>query len=487
MIDFSQLSISQIRSGLLSTKFSATDIVNFFLTRINSLDPKIQAFITITKDLAQIQAKKIDQKIKRNQPLGLLAGSVMAVKDIYLTRGVQTTAGSQLLKGYLPQYSSTVYKKLIKEDSIIIGKTNTDTFAFGASTENSGYFTTKNPWNFHMVPGGSSGGSAAAQSANFCTFALGTDTGGSIRQPASLCGVSGIKPTYGRNSRFGITSMASSFDCPGAFAHTVADLAQITQVTAGFDQHDATTSSQPVPNYLDQLDKFSLRGLKIGLPSEYFTSQVDSQVRRQVQLAIDVFIKNGAIVKEISLPSTSLGIDVYYVLVPCEISANMSRYDGLRFGQSAPADNLIDSYFATRGQFMEAELKRRILIGTYCLSSGYYDAYYIQAAKVRTIIKQEFASAFKDVDIILTPVSPTTAWPIGEKINDPLQMYLADVLTVNVNVAGLPALALPCGLADNGLPVGFQLIGNYFEEDKLFSLGYQFQQHTDFHLFTPKL
>jgi len=487
MTDFSNLNINQIKTGLESGKFKAVDIVNFYLDRINLFDSKIKAFITVTKDTALSQAQKIDQKIKDNKPLGKLAGSIMAVKDIYLTKGIQSTSGSQVLKGFIPQYSSTIYEKLINQDAIIIGKTNTDTFAFGASTENSGFFTSHNPWNLDMVPGGSSGGSAAALSSDFCTFSLGTDTGGSIRQPASLCGVSGIKPTYGLNSRYGITAMASSFDCPGAFAKNVLDLASITQVTSGFDKHDATTSQNKPVDYLDCLDKYSLKGSKIGLPKQYFTKDVDPQVKTQVQKAIDVFIKNGAIVRDISLPSTSLGIDVYYVLVPCEISSNMARYDGLRFGQSVDTDNLIDTYFQTRGKFMEAELKRRILIGTYCLSSGYYDAYYLKAAQVRTIIKQEFASAFKDVDVILTPVSPTTAWPIGQKANDPLKMYLADVLTVNVNVAGLPALSIPCGFDNKNLPVGFQLIGNYFEEDKLFSLGHQFQQITDFHTYKPKL
>ena len=487
MIDITTLTINQIRQGLLDKLFTATDVVNFYLDRIKKIDPLIKAFITVTDKQALSQAKKLDDKINQAKKIGNLAGSCMAVKDIYLTKDIETTSASQVLKGFIPQYSSTIYQRLLDQDAIIIGKTNTDCFAFGASTENSGFFTTKNPWNTKLVPGGSSGGSAAAQVSDLCTFALGTDTGGSIRQPASLCSVTGIKTTYGRNSRYGITAMASSFDAPGAFAANCQDLATVLSQTAGFDSHDATSSQEPVPNYTKLLDKFDLKGLRVGLPKQYFEG-IDDEVKTKVEEASKIFAKRGAKLVPISLPNTSLGIDVYYVLVPCEISANMARYDGLRFGQSAKdADNLVDLYFKSRGQFMEPELKRRILIGTYFLSSGYYDAYYLQASKVRTIIRQEFQQELAKVDVILTPVSPTTAWPIGEKVNDPLKMYLADVLTVCVNVAGLPALSLPCGFDNKGLPIGLQLIGNYFEEDKLLSVGHQFQKITDFHLKKPKL
>lgn len=482
MIDVTTLTIKQIRQNLIDKKFSAVDLVKAYLARIKAIDPNIKAFITITDKQALLSAKAIDKKIKKGQKLGKLAGSCMAVKDIYLTQGIESTSASQLLKGYIPQYSSTIYQRLLDQDAILIGKTNTDTFAFGASTENSGFFTTKNPWNTNMVPGGSSGGSAAAQASNLATFALGTDTGGSIRQPSSLCGVTGLKVTYGRNSRYGITAMASSFDTPGIFANNCQDLATVLSQTAGFDRFDATSSHKIVPNYPKQLDKSNLKGLKIGLPRQYFDG-LDQDTKARVEESVQILKKHGAIIKSISLPNTSLGIDVYYVLVSCEISANMARYDGLRFGQSVDnAKDLTDLYFQTRGKFMEPELKRRILIGTYCLSSGYYDAYYLQASKVRTIIKNEFKKALSDVDILLAPVSPTTAWPIGEKVNDPLQMYLADVLTVPVNVAGLPALSLPCGFDSQGLPVGLQLIGNYFTEDKLLSIGHQFQKITDFHL-----
>jgi aspartyl-tRNA(Asn)/glutamyl-tRNA(Gln) amidotransferase subunit A len=487
-VEIWKLTISEIQSLLTKGELTPTQYLNYYLSRIEKFDCQLQAFITPTPDLARNWVEKIETKLKNSLPLGKLTGLPLAVKDIFLTEGVQSTAGSQILKGFIPPYSSTVYQRLIDEDAILVGKTNTDPFAFGASTENSGYFPTKNPWDVTRIPGGSSGGSAAAIAAQLAHVALGTDTGGSIRQPASMCGISGIKPTYGRNSRYGITAMASSFDCPGALARHVTDLALVTEIMAGNDPLDATSSNLPVPAYSQMLNSTPLQGLKIGIPKEYFGEGIDSEVKTQVMAASELFQKQGAILSDISLPSTSLGIDVYYTLVPCEISANMARYDGVRFGQTAQnTTNLIDTYFQTRGQFLEPELKRRILIGTYALSSGYYDAYYIKASQIRTLIKQEFENAFNSVDVILAPVAPTTAWPLGQKVNDPLAMYLADVNTVCVNVAGLPALALPCGFDSQSLPIGFQLIGNYFEEAKLFSLGHQFQQLTDYHLQVPKL
>ncbi|MFA4826917.1 MAG: Asp-tRNA(Asn)/Glu-tRNA(Gln) amidotransferase subunit GatA [Candidatus Shapirobacteria bacterium] len=487
-MDLSLTTISQIRQLLLAKKIKAVDIVKYYLDRIKKYDPQIQSFITVTEKEAKKQAKVIDDKITAGQSLGALAGSVMAVKDIFLTKGIETTAGSKVLKSYFPEYSSTVYQRLVDQDAILIGKTNTDCFAFGVSTENSGYFTTHNPWNLSMVPGGSSGGSAAAEVASLCTFALGTDTGGSIRQPASLCGVTGLKPTYGRNSRYGITSMASSFDCPGSFGHSVEDIAQVLKITAGQDSFDATSSQVKVDDYPALLSSVKLSGLKIGLPKEYFTGSINPEVKQKVLDAAKVYETAGAQIIDVSLPNTDLGIAVYYVLIPCEISANMARYDGIRFGQSrSDAKDLLSYYLQTRGDFMEPELKRRILIGTYALSAGYFDAYYLKAAKVRTLIKNEFIATFKKVDVILAPVSPTPAWPIGQKVNNPLEMYLADVYTCCINVAGLPGLALPCGFDSQNLPVGFQLIGNYFEESKILSAGHQYQELTDFHLQTPKL
>ena len=487
-MDYSTFSIPQIRQLLLDKKATAVEITKFFIEKIKLIDPKIKAFITITEKEALEKAAEIDKKITNNETIGKLAGSIMAVKDIFLTKDIETTASSQLLKGYIPQYSSTVCQKLLDQDAIIIGKTNTDPFAFGGSTENSGFFTTKNPWNLDMIPGGSSGGSAAAVSANLCHFALGTDTGGSIRQPASLCGVSGLKPTYGLNSRFGITAMASSFDCPGVFARSVDDIATVTQITAGHDKKDATSTHQTIPDYSSLLDSVNLKGLKIGLPKEYFTDAINPEVKAKVLEAAKVLESQGTILKEVSLPSTNLGLAVYYILVPSEISANMSRYEGIRFGQTVPdSSNIISYYMNIRGQFMEPEVKRRIIIGTYALSSGYYDAYYTKAAKVRTLIKQEFEKVLADVDVILAPVSPTTAWKIGEKCSNPLEMYLADAYTVCINVAGVPSLALPCGFNSNNLPIGFQLIGNFFEESKIMSIGHQYQQITDYHFKKPPI
>lgn len=487
-MDIQNLSINTIRQSLIAKKFSALELTKSYLARIAKIDPKVKAFITVTDTLALKTATSLDQKIASGQKLGKLAGSLLATKDNFLTSGTRTTAGSKVLKDYIPPYSSTLYQKLLCQDLIPVGKTNTDAFTFGASTENSGFFTTKNPWNLNLVPGGSSGGSAAALSANLCTFALGTDTGGSVRQPASLCSVTSLKPTYGRNSRFGITAMASSFDCPGAFAKTAADLSLISQIMAGHDPHDATSSLLPVSNYPKLLLKTKLKGLKIGLPRQYFSDPIDPEVKTLVQFTATIFEKQGAKLIDISLPNSNLALAVYYILVPCEISANMARYDGIRFGSSIKdSKDLLAHYLETRGKYMEDELKRRILIGTYALSAGYFDAYYLKAAKVRTLIKNEFASAYNKVDLLLAPVSPTPAWPIGQKVNDPLKMYLADVYTCPVNVAGLPALALPGGFTAGNLPVGFQLIGNYFTEARLFSVGHQFQQLTDYHLKTPNL
>lgn len=479
--------ISQITTDLKTKKYSARQITQQYLDKIHKLDPVLNAFVTVSNEYALKQADIIDSKIAKQEPLGPLAGTSMGVKDIFLTKGIRTTSSSKVLENYIPQYSSTVFQKLEDAGAILVGKTNTDTFAFGASTENSGFFPTKNPWDTTLVAGGSSGGSSAAQAANLVTFSTGTDTGGSIRLPASLCGVSGIKTTYGLNSRYGITAMGSSFDCPGVFANTVEDLAILTKVTAGLDPHDATSSPNPVPDYPSLFNGVNLKGLKIGLPKEYFTDPLDPEIKKSVLQAADFFQSQGAIVSEVSLPSSHLGVAVYYILIPSEVSANMARYDGLRFGNSKQGiTDLLEYYAQTRGEYMEPELKRRILIGTYVLSTGYFDAYYTKASKVRTLIKQEFQDVLSKVDVLLAPVSPTCAWPLGQKANDPLSMYLADIYTVCINVAGLPSLAIPCGFSSANLPIGFQLVGNYFQEDKLFSIGHQYQQATDFHLQEPK-
>ncbi len=480
--------IRQIQADLIAKKYSASELVAQYNSKIETSNSSLNSFLTTTPDYALTLAKNLDKKISSGGQLSKLDGATMAVKDIFLTNGIRTTSGSHLLENYIPTYSSTVFNHLESEGAILLGKTNTDTFAFGASTENSGFGPTKNPWNQSLVSGGSSGGSAVAVAADLATFATGTDTGGSIRQPASLCGVTGLKPTYGRNSRYGITAMASSFDCPGVFASTVEDVALLTEVTAGKDEHDATSSPTMVPEYSKLLTSINIKGLRIGLPKEYFTNPLDPETKTKVLEAAKWFESKGAILKEVSLPSSNLGIAVYYILVPSEISANMARYDGLRFGNSRrDITDLWEYYATTRGEYMEPELKRRILIGTYVLSAGYFDAYYTKASQVRTLIITEFKEVLSQVDVLLAPVSPTPAWPIGQKADDPLSMYLADIYTVCVNVAGLPGLALPCGFNPAGLPLGFQLIGNYFEEAKLFSLGHQYQQATTFHLQEPKL
>ncbi len=480
--------IRQIQSDLLAKKYSAKELVSDYNQKIVKHNPILNAFLTTTPELAIEKAKKVDQKLADNKTLLKLDGATMGVKDIFLTKDIRTTSGSKLLENFVPNYSSTVYERLENSGAIIVGKTNTDTFAFGGSTENSGYGPTKNPWNISLVPGGSSGGSAVSQVSDLATFNTGTDTGGSIRQPACLCGVSGIKPTYGLNSRYGITAMASSFDSPGVFANTVEDLALLTEVTAGVDTRDATSSPLLVPEYSSLLSSVNLKGLRIGLPKEYFTDPLDLETKQKILEAVKFFESQGAIIKDVSLPSSNLGIAIYYILVPSEISANMARYDGLRFGSSKKdITDLWDYYQSTRGEYMEPEIKRRILIGTYLLSAGYYDAYFTKASQVRTLIINEYKKVFSEVDILLTPVSPTPAWPIGQKSNDPLAMYLADIYTVCVNVAGLPSLAIPCGFSSSNLPIGMQLIGNYFNESTLFSVGHQYQQKTNFHLQEPRL
>ncbi len=482
-----KLDISSLQADFRSKKYSVFEFVEKQLSKIQTQNQKLNAILTVTNDFALNKAKEADINFSNGQ-IRPLEGITLAVKDIFLTQGIRTTSGSKVLENYIPQYSSTVYQRLENAGAILVGKTNTDTFAFGASTENSGYGPTRNPWDLNLIPGGSSGGSAAAQAAGLCVVSTGTDTGGSIRQPSSMCSVSGIKPTYGRNSRYGITAMASSFDCPGFFANNVADLATLLQITANWDPHDATSSKKPVPNYPQLLNQLDLKTLTIGLPKEYFGPGLDSEVKETIQKAISELEKSGVKFKEVSLPKTNLGIAVYYILVPCEISSNMARYDGLRFGsRSQDMKDLLEYYLKTRGQFMEPEMKRRIIIGTYCLSAGYYDAYYHRASQVRQLIRQEFAEVFEKVDLLLTPASPTPAWPIGQKNNDPLAMYMADVYTVCANVAQIPGLVIPSGFTSKNLPVGLQLLGPHFSEDKLFSLGHQFQQLTNHHQKEPIL
>lgn len=455
------LTIKYISEGLRKKKFSAKEISENYLDRIKRLDGQLDSFLTILNKEPLEQAEKVDKLISEDQEVGLLAGVPYALKDVVVTKNIKTTAGSKILADFNPPYSATVFEKLESENAVLLGKTNLDEFAMGGSTENSAFKVTKNPWDKSFVPGGSSGGSAAALAADFCAFSIGSDTGGSIRQPASFCGVVGLKPTYGRVSRYGLIAMASSLDQIGPFTKTSEDAALILNALSGFDKKDSTSVKREATDFTKGLTG-NINGIKIGIPKEYFDEGVDQSVKETVEKAINKLAGLGAKIVEISLPSSKASIAVYYLIMPSEVSANLARFDGVRFG-------------GTRELF-GAEVKRRIMLGTYALSSGYYDAYYLKAAKVRTLIHQEFQKAFKKVDVIAGPTSPILPFKIGEKANDPLQMYLADILTVPVNLAGLPGISIPCGVV-SGLPVGLQIIGNHWQEQKILNLAHTYEQN----------
>ena len=463
-MDLAKISIKEAAEGLKSKKFSAKELCSAVFTRIDKLEAELDAFLLFTKELAEKQAEKVDELINDNQQVPVLAGVPVALKDIIVTKGVRTTAASKILEDFIPPYSATVFEKLERSGSVIIGKTNLDEFACGGSTENSAYKTTKNPWDLSMVPGGSSGGSAAAVTADMCIYALGSDTGGSIRQPASFCGVVGLKPTYGRVSRYGLLAMASSFDQIGPITKTVEDSAIVLNEIAGYDPYDSTSVKKELPDYTSFL-KPTINGVKIGVPSEFFGEGVVPEVAEAVKKALSKLEELGAELVKVSLPRTKEAIAVYYLIMPSEVSANLARYDGIRFGGS-------------RDKF-GPEIKRRIMLGTYALSAGYYDAYYLKAARVRTLISREFRQAFEKVDVIVGPVSPILPFKIGERVSDPLQMYLADILTVPVNLAGLPGMSIPCGLV-SGLPVGLQIIADQWQEGKIFNVAYAYEQNFPF-------
>ncbi|MDP2873758.1 MAG: Asp-tRNA(Asn)/Glu-tRNA(Gln) amidotransferase subunit GatA [bacterium] len=465
------LSIAQAKKLLQERKTSASELVESCLSRIAEVDRKLNAFITVTEDYAKQTAREIDQKLAAGEKLGPLAGIPIALKDIYSTQGIATTAGSNVLQGYIPPYDATAVKKLKEAGAIIVGKTNLDAFAHGGSGENSDFGPTKNPYDLTKVPGGSSSGSAVSVAVGESLVAMGTDTGGSIRLPASFCNVVGLKPTYGRVSRYGVIAMASSLDCIGHFTRTVEDSALVLSVTAGHDPYDATSREEPVPDYVSSARK-PPTPIKIGLPKEYFREGLDPAVNDLVLAAVKKMEELGATISEVSLPHTEAALAVYYVICPSEVSANLARFDGIRFGHS-------------RDHF-GAEAKRRIMLGTYALSAGYFDAYYLQAQKVRSLIVQDFAKVFKQVDVLVAPVSPTLAFNLGEKVNDPLAMYLSDVLTVPMNLAGVPSLAVPCGFAGD-LPVGLQIIGPALAEEKLFRLGNAYEQVTNFWQKVPEV
>lgn len=464
MKNLTALTIKEAAAGLRKKEFTSKELTSNFLEQINKLDKDVKAFLSVTADMALKQAEKADKLLFSGQSNSPLTGIPLALKDVIVTKNVKTTAGSKILGDFIPPYSATVNEKLENTTSVLLGKTNMDEFAMGASTENSGFHITKNPWDFTRVPGGSSGGSVAAVSSNMCSYALGSDTGGSIRQPASFCGVVGLKPTYGRVSRYGLIAMSSSLDQIGPITKTVEDAALVLNEISGFDQRDSNSSREKVPDYTKYLTP-KIKGLKIGVPKEFFSEGVDSNVKDTVKISIDRLQSLGATIVDISLPSSKEAVSVYYLIMPSEVSSNLARYDGIRFGGS-------------RDLFGQ-EVKRRTMLGTYALSSGYYDAYYLKASKVRTLITKEFQKAFTKVDLIVGPTCPTLPFKIGEKTQDPLQMYLADILTVQANLAGLPAISIPCGLV-SGLPVGLQIIGNNWQEGRIFQAAYNYEQNFPF-------
>jgi aspartyl-tRNA(Asn)/glutamyl-tRNA(Gln) amidotransferase subunit A len=460
------LSVVETARKIAAGEITASALVDAMLARIESVDRELGAYLQVDRDGARLAAKEIDRKRAANQPLGKLGGVPIALKDVLVTRGVATTAGSKILAGWIPPYDATVVAKLRAEGAILLGKLNCDEFAMGSSTERSAYKKTLNPWDPKRVPGGSSGGSSAAVAAGLCAASLGTDTGGSIRQPAAFCGVVGLKPTYGRVSRYGVVAFASSLDQVGPLARTVGDAALMLEVTAGVDPNDATSLSAEVPRYTEALTG-NITNLRVGLPHEYFKDGIEPEVRAAVERTVVALRERGAIPIDISLPHTHLALPAYYIVAPAEASSNLARYDGIRYGRAGEgAKDLLDLYCKTRGAGFGPEVKRRIMLGTYALRSGYYDAYYKKAQQVRTLIKRDFEKAFRHVDVVLTPTTPTAAFPFGAK-STPIDMYMADVFTLSCNLAGLPGISVPCGLTKDNLPIGVQLLGKPLDEPTL--------------------
>lgn len=494
MTNLTALTIKETAEGLATGQFTSEQVTQAYLDRIDELNPKLNAYLSVFRDTALVAARESDERRKSGKSRGVLDGVPIALKDNLSTQGQATTAGSKILENYQPLYDATVVRKLKEAGAVILGKTNLDEFAMGSSTENSAYGPSKNPWDTERVSGGSSGGSAVAVAADLCAGALGSDTGGSIRQPASLCGIVGLKPTYGAVSRYGLLAMASSLDQIGPMTKTVEDAAILLEAIAGEDQYDSTTIKD-LSLHLLSMNQSSdtstpLSGLRIGIPKEYFAEGIDPEVERTVREAIAELEQLGATIVPVSLPTSPLALAVYYVITPVEVASNMARYDGIRFGQSvereAGTHSLLEVYTQSRAQYLGKEVKRRIMLGTYASSAGYYDAYYNQAMKVRALIKKEFETIFTQVDILATPVTPTPAFKIGEKSSDPLTMYLADINTVPVNPAGVPGLSVPCGFV-NGLPVGLQLIGPHLGEAALLKAALAYEQVTEWHKQRPSI
>ncbi len=484
MTELHTLGIAAIRAALDAGDLTSVEITEALIARINAIEPRIQAFLTVTAEQALEQARSADAQ-RGNGNTSPLHGIPLAIKDVICTRDVQTTCASRILEDFKPPYNATVVERLNASGMVMLGKTNCDEFAMGSSNENSGYYPARNPWDTDRVPGGSSGGSTAAVAACEAPGSLGTDTGGSIRQPAALCGVSGFKPTYGRISRYGLVAYASSLDQIGPIARSVADLALILQVIAGHDPLDSTSSTLPVPDYSAGLTG-DMRGLRIGIPHEYFVEGIEAGVEQATREAIDVLRDLGAEIVDVSLPTTAYALPAYYIIATAEASANLARYDGVRYGPRLAGESMWDEIERTRGELFGPEVRRRIMLGTYVLSAGYYDAYYKRAQQVRTLINNEFNAVFAQIDLLATPTSPTVAFPIGQKVDDPIAMYLSDLCTLPANLAGLPGMAIPCGLSNN-LPVGLQLLGKPFDESTLLRVGDAYQRATDWHTMHPNL
>jgi aspartyl-tRNA(Asn)/glutamyl-tRNA(Gln) amidotransferase subunit A len=479
------LSIGELRTLLDRREVTVKDVVDSVFRRIDAVEESVRAFVTLTRERALEMASEAQKRIDQNLSTPLL-GIPLAIKDNMCTRGIRTTCASNILSQFIPPYESTVTSRLAEKGYVLIGKTNLDEFAMGSSTENSGFHTTRNPWDLERIPGGSSGGSTAAVAADECIAALGSDTGGSIRQPASLCGVVGLKPTYGRVSRYGLVAFASSLDQIGPITKNVKDAAFLMNVIAGHDPCDSTSAPVDVPDFTAVLGH-DIKGLRIGIPKEYFIKGMDEDVERSLREALRGLESLGGVPVEVSLPHTDYAVATYYLLATSEASSNLARYDGVKYGFRQPGKDLLDMYKNTRAKGFGSEVKRRIMLGTYALSSGYYDAYYKKAQQVRTLIKRDFEEAFREVDVMVTPTAPTPAFRAGEKADDPLQMYLSDIFTISVNLAGVPGISIPCGFTRHGLPIGMQLIGRLFDEETILRAAFAYEQATGWHKRKPKL
>lgn len=482
-----RITACEIVKNVKEKKTSALEVVQSYLKRIEQVEPFLNSFLYIDPEDVKLQAKQVDEKIAKGIDPGPLSGLPVGIKDNIITADIPTTAGSKILQGYIPTYDSTVVKKLRNAGAIILGKLNLDEFAMGSSNENSAYKVVKNPWDLKRVPGGSSGGSAASVAANLCPVALGSDTGGSIRQPASLCGVVGLKPTYGRVSRYGLIAFASSLDQIGTLSARVADSALVLNTISGSDEYDSTTIPIPVPDYLNSINNMPKK-VRIGIPEEYFPQGLDSEVRNAAESSVKVFEESGCQIEMVSLPHTQYAIATYYLVANAEASSNLAKFDGIKYGLRESGDSVLQKmYISTRSKGFGPEVKRRIMLGTYALSAGYYDAFYLKALKVRTLIREDFNKVFNKVDIIITPTSPTTAFKIGEKVEDPLAMYLSDIFTVPASLAGLPSISIPCGFDKNRLPIGLHMIASPLKEEFLLQVAHWYETSTPWKTYHPEI